>query len=63
MKSLAPAFEKIFVSCILNQRMLETIVALGQHAFDEHDVGVGELFQRRFQWCIFHGGDGLQEIE
>jgi hypothetical protein len=39
MQDLAPALQEILVSCVLNERMLEAVIAFGQHAFHQHDVG------------------------
>ena len=41
---------------ILNERMLETIIALGRQALDQHNVGFGEFLQRRLQGCVLHPG-------
>ena len=31
---LAPGFEEVFVSCVLNESMLEAIIGIGRHALD-----------------------------
>ena len=48
-QDLAPALEQIFVGRVLNERVLEAIIALRRQALDQHDVGFGELLQRRLQ--------------
>ena len=60
-QNLAPALEQIFVGRVLDERVLEAVVALGRQALDQHDVGVGELFQRRLQRRIVHPGDRAQQ--
>jgi hypothetical protein len=57
MQRLAPALEKVLIGCILNECVLETIIALGRQALDQHNVGVGKLFQRSLQRCIAHACD------
>jgi predicted ATPase len=59
MQDLAPAFQQVLVGCVLNERMLEAVVAFRHHAFHQHDVGVRKPFKRRFQRRIVHAGDGL----
>jgi hypothetical protein len=56
MQDLAPALQEILIGRVLNERVLEAIVAFGQYAFHQHDVGVGKLFQRRFERRIVHAG-------
>ena len=60
MQDLATALQKILVSCVLNERMLESITAFGRRPFHQHDVGIGKLFQGGFQRRIVDPGDGLQ---
>ena len=36
--------------------MLETIIALGRQALDQHNVGFGEFLQRHLQGCVLHPG-------
>ena len=62
MQDLAPALQEILVSRVLNERMLEAVIAFGQHAFHQHDVGVGKLFQGRFERRFVHAGDGLNSL-
>ena len=57
MQDLAPALQQIFVSGVLNERVLEAIIALRRQALDQHDVGFGEFLQRRLQGWVFHAGD------
>jgi hypothetical protein len=33
MQDLAPALKEIFVGSVLDQRVLEAVIAFGQHAF------------------------------
>jgi len=42
-QNLAPALEQIFVSRVLNERVLETIFALGRQPLDQHNVSVGDF--------------------
>ena len=60
MQHLAPALQQVLVSRVLDERVLEAVIAFGQHAFDQHDVGIGKLFQGRFQGRVINPGDGLQ---
>ena len=48
--SMAPTLEQIFVGRVLNERVLEAIIAFGRQAL--HNVGFGELLQRSLQGCI-----------
>jgi hypothetical protein len=57
MHQLAPALEQIFVSCVLNQRVLETILGVGRQALDQQDVGFGQPIQRGLQGRILHAGE------
>ena len=57
MQHLPPALEEIFVSRILNKRVLEAIVGVRREALDEQDIGFRELFQRGLQRCVFHRGE------
>jgi hypothetical protein len=60
-QNLAPAFEQIFVGGVLNERMLEAVIAVRREALDQHDVSLGELFQRRLQRRIIHSGDVVKQ--
>ena len=55
-QNLSPAYEEVFVGRVLNERVLETIIALGRRALGQHDVGFGEFFQRGLQRRILHSG-------
>jgi hypothetical protein len=46
--------KKVFVRCILNKGVLETIVGVTREALDEQNVGFRELFQRGLQRCVCH---------
>src|SRR5579864_9313892 len=46
-QELAAAFQKIFVCCVLDERVLESVIALRRQALHHHDVRIGKLFQRR----------------
>jgi hypothetical protein len=61
MQDLTPAFEKIFIGSVLNQRVLETVVGVRRQALDQQNVGFGEPFQSGLQGCAFHPGDIAQE--
>ena len=60
MQDLTTALQEILVSGVLNERMLEAIITFGQHAFNQHDVGIRKPSQGRFQRRIVHSGDGPQ---
>src|SRR5271166_3476188 len=49
MQRLAAALEQVFVSRVLNQRVLETVFGVGRQALDQENVGLGEFFQRLMQ--------------
>ena len=62
MQHLATAPEQILVGGILNERVLETVVALRRCALYQQDVGLGEFLQRRLQRRVFHAGHIPQQL-
>src|SRR5262249_6336394 len=61
MQHLPPALKEIFVGRILNERMLEAIVAVWREALDEQNIGFRELFQRGLQRCVGHTGERAEK--
>ena len=57
----APAFQQIFISRVLNERMLEPIIGLRRPALHQQDIGVDEFFQRCLQRCLLNRGHSAQQ--
>ena len=60
-QNLAPAFEQVLISRILDQAVFEAIIGFGRHALDQQDVGFGEPLQPGLQRRVLHPGERAQE--
>jgi hypothetical protein len=58
---LAPAFEQILISRVLNKRVLEPIIRVWRQALHQQDVRLGEPVERRLQRCVFHASHSAKE--
>ena len=54
---VAAALEQAVVGRIANQRVLETIGRRGRRAFDEHEIGLDEAFERGLQGGLIQPAD------
>ena len=61
MERLAAALKQVFVSRVLDQRVLETVFGHGRQALDQENIGLGEPFQRLLQRRLVYFRDRVQE--
>src|SRR5438477_5030703 len=60
-QSLATALEQVFISRILNERMLKAVFGFRRKALHQEYVGLSQPFQLRLQCFVLHFGNGANE--